>query len=146
MKSFGAVLLLLCLLCLLVFSLSVGSVGKHAVDAWAEQAGQPDSVTDTVRQSRQTPPIEPVYRTNRAWFGAGLLALVVLVIGAMLFMMHGGTEFLRQWRLTRKRPFSRQQHTPQQVPYPINWPELPHVPTVRYLPEVDDEQVVDSWD
>jgi DNA-binding Lrp family transcriptional regulator len=58
MKSLGPVLLLLCL-CLAAFSLIVSSVGKHAVDAWAEQAAQPPSVTDTIMQSRQTPPVEP---------------------------------------------------------------------------------------
>ncbi|MBK8985362.1 MAG: hypothetical protein IPM39_04655 [Chloroflexi bacterium] len=145
MKSLGSVLLLL-LLCLAAFGLIVSSVGKHAVDAWAEQAAQPPSVTDTIMQSRQTPPVEPKYRRHGAWFGAGLLALVVLVIGSLLFIMHGGTEFLRQWRLARKRPSPRPRQPIPQSPYTTDWAELPHVPTLRYLPEVDDEQSLDSWD
>ena len=143
MKSLGPVLLLLCL-CLAAFSLIVSSVGQHAVDAWAEQAAQPPSVTDTIMQSRQTPPVEPEYHRHGAWFGAGLLALVVLVIGAMLFIMHGGAEFLRQWRLARKRP-SHRQHTAPYLPN-ATWTQTPSVRQVRYLPEVDDEQVVDSLD
>jgi len=142
-KSLGLVLLLLCL-CLAAFSLIVSSVGKHAVDAWAEQAAQPPSVTDTIMQSRQTPPVEPEYHRQGAWFGAGLLALVVMVIGAMLFIMHGGAEFLRQWRLARKRPSHRQQAAPY-LP-DAAWTRTPSVRHVRYLPEVDDEQMVDSLD
>lgn len=143
MKSLGLVLLLLCL-CLAAFSLIVSSVGQHAVDAWTEQAAQPPSVTDTIMQSRQTPPVEPEHRRQGAWFGAGLLALVVLVIGAMLFIMHGGAEFLRQWRLARKRP-SHRQHAAPYLP-DAAWTRTPSVRQVRYLPEVDDEQMVDSPD
>ena len=47
MKTLGVILLLLCL-CLMVFSLVLGSFGRHVVDAWSLQAQQPDSVADTV--------------------------------------------------------------------------------------------------
>ena len=145
MKPLGLILLLLCL-CLAAFSLTLGSVGQHAIDALAEQAAAPPSVSDTIMQSRQTPPVAPHSRQNGMWLGAGLLALVVVVIGGLLFLMHGGAELLRQWRLARKRPLSRPRHTLPQAPYPTGWPETPRVPTARYLPEVDDEQPVDTWD
>ncbi len=145
MKSLGLILLLLGL-CLAAFSLMVSNVGNHAIDAWAAQAAQPPSVTDAIMQSRQTPPVEPEHRRNGVWLGAGLLALVVLLIGSLLFIMHGGAEFLRQWRLARKRPSPRPRQPIPQAPYTTDWAEFPHVPTLRYLPEVDDEQSLDSWD
>ncbi len=141
MKTLGAILLLLCL-CLMVFSLVVGSVGKHAIDAWSQQAVQPASAAETIMKSRQTPPVVVGGRNNGAMYGAGLLALVLVVIGAMLFTMHGGSELLRQWRLARKQS-SRRQPT---VPYlpDAAWTEIPQARSVRALPEVDDEQMVDS--
>ena len=141
MKSFVPILLVLCL-CLLVFSLVVGSVGKHAIDAWSQQAAQPVSAAETIMISRQTSPTTAGNRNSGAWFGAGLLALVLVVIGAMLFTMRGGSELLRQWRLSRKR--SRQHQQP--VPYlPETFgPDIPQIRSARFLPEVDDEQMVDS--
>lgn len=141
MKSLGVILLLLCL-CLLVFGIVVGTVGNHAVDAWAEQAARPASVADTIMTSRQTPPVNSETRSTGAWFGAGLLALVMVVIGAMLFTMQGGSELLRQWRLTRKRPLRRQ----PPIPFlsDTNLTEIPQARPVHTLPEVDDEQMVDS--
>jgi hypothetical protein len=129
-------------LCLLVFSLVVGSVGKHAIDAWSQQAAQPVSAAETIMISRQTSPVTTGNRNSGAWFGAGLLALVLVVIGAMLFTMRGGSELLRQWRLSRKR--SRQHQQP--VPYlpELFGPDIPQIRSARFLPEVDDEQMVDS--
>jgi hypothetical protein len=138
------VIVILALLCLIVLALALSVVGNHAVDALAEQARQPDSATDLIFRSRQLAPADPITRRQSGWLGAGLLALFLVLLGAMLFLMQGGSEFLRQWRLTRKRPSSHtRRYPPDTHPNAVHWTELPHVPTVRYLPEVDDEQMVD---
>jgi hypothetical protein len=82
------------------------------------------------------------------WLGAGLLAFLVVVVGGLVFLMQGGTQLLRQWRLTQKRPSRRRNnpYPPNYLPHHSNWPEIDNVPAVRYLPEVDDEQMVDSFD
>jgi hypothetical protein len=146
MKPMG-VILLLTLLVALACGLALSSVGNHALDKWAEQSQRPPSATDTIMRSRQTSGVSN--RSRTAWFGAGLLALVILAAGVTLFIMRGGSELLRQWRLVRQRPSRRQPtryRSPRHTPYLTQWPELPQAPSVRYLPEVTDEEIVDTLD
>lgn len=143
MRLHGTILLLLLFLCL-ALAVAVDRVGNHAVAVWAEHSQQPQSATNVILQSRQTPPVSPDNDNRTAWFGAGLLAVTLVLMGSALFTMRGGAELLRQWRLSRKRPSRRSYH----VPYlPENTlPELPPAPPARYLPEVDDAQVVADRD
>ncbi len=128
-----------------MFVVALINVGNHAVDAVAHQATQPDSATDLIMRSRETAPTEPANRRSSSWLGAGVLALGIVSIGATVFLLRGGTEFLRQWRLMHKASARPQRHSPQPLPYYPTWPELPPVPSARYLPEVDDEEDLDSF-
>ena len=140
-KAIGLILLVGSVL----FVVALINVGNHAVDVIAGQAIQPDSATDLIMRSRETAPIEPANRRSSSWLGAGILALGVVTIGATVFLVRGGTEFLRQWRLMHKSSARPQRRSPQPLPYYPTWPELPAVPSTRYLPEVDDEEDLDSF-
>jgi hypothetical protein len=142
------VIVILALLLGILLALALAIVGNHAVDKLAEQASQPVSATELILRSRETAPVAPSNSGNASWLGAGLLALLIVVIGGLVFAMQGGAQFLRQLRLLRKRPsrHARRRYTPDYLPHNNNWPEIRNAPTVRYLPEVDDEQVVDSFD
>lgn len=149
MKQVVAILLLLLLLGL-ALSAALSRVGVHAVDVWAEQANRPLSATEAVLHSRQTPDAGSQSNGRSGWWGAGLLALGVVVVGGILLLLRSGTTFLRQWRLLRKRP-SRRRLAPTIVPdylplYPDPSQVRP-VPRVPYLPEVsdDDEPNLDSY-
>lgn len=60
----------------------------HQMTLEMEAAGEPD-------------------RSNTLLFGAGLLALAGLTFGGFLFAMRGGTDLLRERRLSRKRKSRR---------------------------------------
>lgn len=62
---------------------------------------QPVGAAELALQSRQTPVIAD---QTRSFGGAGLLALALVAVGAMVFVMRGGTDLLKQWRLIRKPP------------------------------------------
>ena len=79
----------------------------HQMTLEMEQAGTPD-------------------RSNTLLFGAGLLALVALVFGGFLVAMHGGTAFLKERRLGRKK-----KRAPRRD-YPVI---APHVPVAPLLPD-----------
>jgi hypothetical protein len=142
------VIVILALLLGILLALALAIVGNNAVDKLAEQASQPVSATELILRSRETAPVVPSNSGNASWLGAGLLALLVVVIGGLVFSMQGGAQFLRQLRLLRKRPSRRRNrpYVPDYTPYNNDWPEIRNTPSVRYLPEVDDEQVVDSFD
>lgn len=149
MKQVGAVLLLLLLLGL-ALSAALSRVGVHAVDVWAEQANRPLSATEAVLQSRQTPDAGSEANGRSGWWGAGLLAVGVVIVGGILLLLRSGTTFLRQWRLLWKRPSRRRQAPPVVPNYLPMYPEpsqVRPVPRVPYLPEVsdDDEPTVDSY-
>ena len=126
-----------------LFSLAVSIVGNHAIDAMTEKAGNP-SATDIIMKSRQTP-AETADRSSAAWLGAGLLAIALVSMGAAVFVMRGGTDLLKQWRLAQKRPMHRRPVQPiPQVPYSPHLREVPNVPPTRRLTEVRDyEQGLD---
>jgi peptidoglycan biosynthesis protein MviN/MurJ (putative lipid II flippase) len=142
------VIMILALLLGILLALALAIVGNHAVDKLAEQASQPVSATELILRSRETAPVTPSNSGNASWLGAGLLALLVVVIGGLVFAMQGGAQFLRQLRLLRKRQsrHARRRYTPDYLPPNTDWPEIRNTPSVRYLPEVDDEQMVESFD
>jgi len=140
-KAVGLILLVGAIL----FVVALVNVGNHAVDIVASQAIQPDSATDLIMRSRETSAVEPISQRRNGWWGAGLLAFGVVLIGGSVFLLRGGAEFLRQWRLMHKKSARPQLRSPQPLPYYPTWPELPVVPSTRYLSEVDDEEDLDSF-
>lgn len=146
MKQAGAVLLLL-LFMGLALSAAISRVGNHAVDVWAAQTNRPMSATDAVLQSRQTPAESIEGNGHSGWWGAGLLALGLVIVGAVLFLLRGGSDFLRQWRLLWKRSSNHRGYRSYLPEYPLHYPEaeqVRNVPSVTYLPEVNVDQAVDS--
>lgn len=126
-----------------LFSAAVSIVGNHAINVMAEQAANP-SAADLVFQSRQTPAVT-ADRTGAAWFGAGLLALSLVCVGAAVFTMKGGTDLLKQWRLARKRSMQQRPMFPIQQAYPPNIQGPPITPTARQLREVNEYEQQDDY-
>lgn len=117
------------ILTIILLSLAVGVlIGS------GDPAPPPATATDAVLQSRTTPPVDRSTpdRTLAAWFGAGLLALALVVLAAAIFAMRGGSELLRQWRLTRKRR-QRRPYPPADIPAISRPPNAPYL-----LPERDE--------
>ncbi len=108
-----------------LFSLAVSVVGNHAIDTIAQAQAQPETATDIIMRSRSQPAVEPERRGNTGWLGAGLLALVLVVMGTAVFVMRGGTDLLKQWRLARKQQAQ---------------PGRPYVPTLRQVPRMQPAQ------
>jgi hypothetical protein len=120
-----------------LFSAAISIVGNHAIDVMAEQASNP-SAADLIFQSRQTPPVAPD-RSNAGWLGAGLLAVVLVSLGAVVFTMKGGADLLRQWRLAMKKPGHMPMTRPlPHAPYSPELQEIPNVPPARRLREVNE--------
>lgn len=120
-----------------LFSAAVSIVGNHAIDVMAEQAANP-SAADIIMQSRQTPAVTPD-RSSAGWLGAGLLAIVLVSLGAVYVSMKGGADFLKQWRLLRKKSGHNPVTRPLPYgPYSPDLREIPGVPTARQLREVND--------
>lgn len=111
---------LLALIGLLVVLLISGSLffvsmaGEQAIIAYADIQSQPISAGELALQSRQTPAVQDDGRRTNA--AVAMITVLVLVVLAILYVMRGGSEFLRQWRLARRRPQSRHQPMPQ-APY-----------------------------
>lgn len=126
-KAVGLILLVGSVL----FVVALINVGNHAVDVIASQVVQPDSATDLIMRSRETAPVESANRQGSAWLGAGLLALGVVVSGGLVFLLRGGAEFLRQWRLALKRPHHH--------PTAPRWSPMGEV---RVLPEWSEDRLV----
>lgn len=115
------------------------TAGQTAVNRYYDDKLQPDSAIDAVMASRQTPPVAP--DSGRSWAGAGMLALVAVVVGGFVFTMRGGSEFLRQWRLARKRP-----SLPRRYPMPQT-PTLPdyYAQQMDTLPRAQRPQELPQW-
>jgi len=137
------VLLVLGGLLLAAVVLAISRSADHAVDAYVAIQAQPDSAAELALLSRQTPPIAVDH--TRSWAGAGLLALALVVVGAMVIVLRGGTDFLRQWRLVRRRPapLSSQPCTPTPPPLPGTIPY--YAPPVDNLPRVQRPQELPTW-
>lgn len=135
------IIIVLALLCGILFAVAIAVVGNHAVDAIAQQAGEPESAAEIILQSRQISPTAlPITRSE--FSTAGLLVLVLVAVGACLLFMRGTADLLKQWRLARKRPSRRS----RQTPYVPTWVEPPSRPTVSQLPEVNHDSLPDYFD
>lgn len=143
-KAVGLILLVGAVL----FVVALVNVGNHAVDVVANQANQPDSATDLIMRSRETAPVEPGNRQGTIWLGAGLLALGVVISGGAVFLLRGGAEFLRQWRLVQKRPqhhpTSPRWSTVRDVTVLPDWSDDMAVRPVRRLPDGGYDETMDS--
>ncbi|MCP4423500.1 MAG: hypothetical protein GY803_03315 [Chloroflexi bacterium] len=118
-----------------LFSLAVSIVGNHAIDAMTEQS---PNATDIIMKSRQTP-AHTADRLNMGWLGAGLLAIVLVSMGAVVFAMRGGSDLLKQWRLTFKKSTQRRPMPPlPYTPYSPDLREIPNAPAARQMREVNE--------
>lgn len=83
-------------------------------------------------------------RGNSLFWGGALALAAVAVFGGMLFAMHGGTDLLRERRLSRKKAHRAVSRTAE-YGYPRAAPSAPRAPYLqspepddaRYLPEGD---------
>lgn len=135
----GALLLFLILFLILSLGFAVANAGGRMVDARMEQSNRPESVTDTIMRSRQTAPIANSDGNHTTWFGAGLMGFAIVVIGSAIFILRGGSEFLRQWRLARKRPTGRRWRPLPPLPASSTAREIPNVPAIGSIVEGYDE-------
>jgi len=139
------VLLVLGGLLLAAMVLAMSRSANHAVDAYVAIQAQPESAAELALRSRQTPPIAVDH--TRTWGGAGLLALALVVVAALVIVLRGGSDFLRQWRLVRRRPSAPPSSSPPYIPTP---PTLPgaapyYAPPVDNLPRVQRPQELPLW-
>lgn len=119
----------------ILLALALLASGPAVVDATANHAARQKTVSELVMESRQTAPHNAPPRSAAALYGAGLLAVALLGIGAVLVMMRGGTDFLKQLRLMRRQARRSPHQSWQQA---IN--EVPPVQPLRRLPGmVEDE-------
>jgi len=129
--------LLLLFVLLISMTLAVSITGNHAIDVIAQAQLQPETATDIIMRSRSQPAVEPKGRSNTGWLGAGLFGLVLVVVGLSIFVMRGGTDLLKQWRLARK------QQAQSGRPYV---PTLRPVPTLRQVPRMPQERpLLGEW-
>ena len=132
MKSATTLLVGLVALLLLAITAALSFSADSFVTAYVELQTQPESVSDIVLRSRTTASAPDPHRQNGMWFGAGLLALVLVFIASLFALMFGGDRLLRQWRLTfKRRGGKRGGPASPHHPYPTNLPEAPQSP---YLP------------
>ena len=124
---------------ILAITFATTLIGKHAVDLLAEQSNQPSSATDVIMRSRSTVASNPQSSGTNNVLGAGLLATFLLLSGISFLLIRGGTDFLRQLRLLKKKTTRRSR---QQVPYIAEWSEQP----IRFLQEVNDENSFNTSD
>jgi hypothetical protein len=119
MKQALLILTALVALLLLAITASLSLSADSFIAAYLEIEKQPESVSDIVLRSRTTASAPDPHRQNGMWFGAGLLAIVLVFIASLLALMFGGGNLLRQWRLAFRRPRRHAAATPhyQQPPY-----------------------------
>jgi hypothetical protein len=126
MRRFST-LVLISLICLSVIAASLSLAARTMSDFATGYVQQPSSAIDMIMRSRQTP-AEDGHRSNAAVFGAGLLALALLVFGGYMAYLYLGAGFFKQRRLDRKRSQGR-----PSLPYaPLR--EVSRVPQARQLP------------
>lgn len=117
-------LFLILLLLFLAVTIALSRAAARAVDVYADMQTRPYSAVETVLQSRRTPPAPATERGG----GAGWFAFGLVIVGACVAALRSGGEFLRQWRLLRRR--QRPYHPPQAVP-PAPQRQLPPVSEVQ---------------
>lgn len=115
-----------------VFILSLAA--DDAITAVSDYASRPESVSDVIGHSYQARRVEA--DRNRELAGAGMLALVLVVIGSLLAVMWRGQLLTRELRLAFRR-----RHPRPFNPLPPSLPTLPtqlpeNVPTLPQPPRV----------
>jgi hypothetical protein len=116
----------------------ISQSADQAIATYAEIQAQPPSAAELALLSRQTP--AQADTGHRTWAGAGLLAILLVTVAAFVFVMRGGSDLLRQWRLARKRPSSRQASAPR-IPGAPDY----YAPPVEQLPRAPRVQELPSW-
>lgn len=106
MKDLQSVLKLLVVALVAAVALAVALTGRAAVQGYYEY--QTLTAPRTLHQmTLEMETADEPDRSNSLLFGAGLLALAGLTFGGFLFAMRGGTELLRERRLSRRRSSDR---------------------------------------
>lgn len=106
MKELKNVLVLLIVALVAAVALAAVLTGRSAVQGYYEYQTltAPRTLHQMVIESETAGDPQ---RGHTLWLGAGLAALAVLVFAGFILAMNGGTEFLRQRRLGRKKPKRR---------------------------------------
>jgi hypothetical protein len=128
---------------LIIVSLFLLAVASAVADRFAarhyELEAAPPSAFDMALESRTTPPAESESKSGSFIFGAAVLGLGVLVFVGALAAMNGGGEFLRQYRLSRKRGKRRERPSLTiSGPEAHTLPQLPVAPQVRRIPSLEE--------
>ena len=115
MKDLQSILKLLVVGLVAAVALALVLTGREAARGFNEREllAQPRTLHQMVLEAEAA---DRPDRSNTLLFGAGLLALAGLAFGAFLLAMNGGTAFLRERRLGRKKKSHRSQ--PAYSPYP----------------------------
>ena len=149
MKSILPLLLGATAVLLLLILAAAAIAADDAISAYVTLQTRPESVTDIIMRSRTTASALPPERQNGQWLGAGLLAIVLLLIAGLFTLMLGGDRLLRQWRLTFKRhqrqanpPYPPQDPgaNPHAYPPTLPTPWTPPTPRTGQLPPWNDEE------
>lgn len=139
MKRLLTTLFLISFLACSLTGVILSLAAEQAIATAADVVMQPDSAADLIIRSRTTAPVD---RSGTLWFGAGILALALVAIGAAVVVMRGGTDFLKQLRLLKKR-----QRPPQQRPHPLPIQQIPYgePPTIRRPRRVSNLPELPAW-
>lgn len=97
----------LALLILAALSLSA----RELTNAYVELQSRPQTVTDIAMRSRTTPTITEPQAGGRL-FGAGLLAIGLVVVGAAYALLLGGERAMKQLKGLRRKAGGRAQPPP----------------------------------
>ena len=95
MKSILPLLLGATAVLLLLILAAAAIAADDAISAYVTLQTRPESVTDIILRSRTTASAVPPERQNGQWLGAGLLAIVLLLIAGLFALMLGGDRLLR---------------------------------------------------
>jgi hypothetical protein len=128
---------------IVVFFLAFLLVSTFVADRFAARHYQleaaPPSAFEMALQSRTTAPAESGGRGSTLLFGAGIFALVVVVIGGAVVAMNSGGEFKRQMRLSNRRQRPRPSLTISGPQSPLaDMPQLPVAPQMRRIQPVEE--------
>lgn len=138
MKDLTSALKLLVIALVAAVALALVMTGRAAVQGYNERELQ--AAPRTLHQMvMETEAVGRPDRSNTLLYGAGLLALAGLAFGAFVVAMNGGTSFLRERRLGRKK--KRRGGRLGYSPYPTieGPPVAPHIaPTARPAPLLGD--------
>ena len=122
-------LLLGILFLVLVIMAALSTSADAFIGAYVDLQTQPESVSDIVMRSRTTASAPDPHRQNGMWFGAGLLAIVLIFIAGLFAVMFGGERLLRQWRLAFRKGKRGHSQPPAYTPPYVSGPQQETLPT-----------------